>query len=160
MRTHVGKTVSSCFSVLRRIRSIRRSVTKPVLKSLVVSLILTRLDYGSATLVGLPRQLIDKFQSVLNAAARLICSARKYDHITPLLYDLHWLRAPQRIEYLLAVLTFRCQYGLAPTYLSDEIQHVADDESRRRLRSASTTELNVPRTKNKTIGDRDFPWRP
>src|SRR5208282_6499773 len=48
MRTHVGKTVSSCFAVLRRIRSIRRTVTRPVifLQSLVVSLVLTRLDYG------------------------------------------------------------------------------------------------------------------
>jgi len=36
MWTHVGKTVSSCFAVLRRIRSIRRSVTRPVLQSLIV----------------------------------------------------------------------------------------------------------------------------
>jgi hypothetical protein len=62
MRSHVAKTVSSCFAVLRRIRSIRRSVTRPVLQSLVVSLVLTRLDYGSATLAGLPRQLLDRLQ--------------------------------------------------------------------------------------------------
>ena len=91
MRTHVAKTVSSCFSVLRQIRSIRRSVSRPVLLSLVVSMVLTRLDYGSATLAGLPDRLLDRLQSVLNAAARLVCSARKYDHITPLLRDLHWL---------------------------------------------------------------------
>ena len=139
MRTHVGKTVSSCFAVLRRIRSIRRSVTKPVLQSLVVSLVLTRLDYGSATLAGLPSQLLDRLQSVLNAAARLVCSARKYDHVTPLLRDLHWLRAPERIAYRLAVLAFRCQHGLAPSYLSTELQRVADVDSRQRLRSASTT---------------------
>jgi len=33
---------------------------------------------------------------VMNAAARLVCSARKYEHITPLLCDLHWLRVPER----------------------------------------------------------------
>src|SRR5664279_3144055 len=38
MRTHVAKTVSSCFSALRQIRSIR-----PVLLSLVVSMVLARL---------------------------------------------------------------------------------------------------------------------
>ena len=54
MRTHVAKTVSSCFAVLRQLRSIRRSVSDPVLQSLVVALVLTKLDYGSATLVGLP----------------------------------------------------------------------------------------------------------
>ena len=157
MRTHVGKTVSSCFTVLRRIRSIRRSVTRPVLQSLVVSLVLTRLDYGSATLAGLPSQLLDRLQSVLNAAARLVCSARKYDHVTPLLRDLHWLRAPERIAYRLAVLAFRCQHGLAPSYLSTELQRVADVDSRQRLRSASTTALVVPRTQHSTIGDRAFP---
>jgi len=33
------------------------------------------------------------------AAARLVCSARKCDHITPLLQDLHWLRVPLLIEF-------------------------------------------------------------
>ena len=86
MRAHVAKTVSNSFAVLRHIRSIRRSVTKPVLQSLVVSMVLTRLDYGSATLAGLPNTLLNRLQSVLHAAARLIYSARKYDHdnfVTP-----------------------------------------------------------------------------
>ena len=157
MRTHITKTVSSCFAILRRIRSIRRSVTKPILQTLVVSLVLTRLDYGSATLAGLSSLLLDKLQSVISAAARLVCSARKFDHITPLLRDLHWLRAPQRIEYRLAVLAFRCQHSLAPSYLSTELQRVTDIDSRRRLRSASTALLVVPRTYHSTIGDRAFP---
>src|SRR5664279_1279937 len=92
IRTHVARTVSGCFAVglLRRIRSIRRSVTKSVVQLLVVSLVLTRLDYGSATLAGLPKQLLYRLQSVMNAAARLVFSARKYDHVTPLMHDLHW----------------------------------------------------------------------
>ena len=56
MSTHVMRTVTSCFAVMRQIRSIRRSVSQPVLCSLVVSLVLTRLDYGSAFLAGLPGQ--------------------------------------------------------------------------------------------------------
>jgi len=38
MRTHVAKTVSSCFAVLPQLRSIRRSVSVPALQSLVVAL--------------------------------------------------------------------------------------------------------------------------
>ena len=71
MRTHVLRTAASCFAVLRRIKSIRRSVTQPVLTLLVVALVLSRLDYGSTVLFGLPQQLVDKLQSVQNAAARL-----------------------------------------------------------------------------------------
>jgi len=69
MKTHVSKTVSCSFNVLRQIRSIRRSVTRLVLQSLVVSLVSSRLDYGNATLAGLPRHELNRFQSVLNATS-------------------------------------------------------------------------------------------
>ena len=156
MTTHVTKTASSCFAALRQIRAIRRSVTRPVLLSLVVSLVLSRLDYGNATLAGLPDYMFDKLQSVLNAAARLIFSTRRYESVTPLLRDLHWLRVPQRVEYKLAVLVYRCLHDLAPAYLSDVIRRVADISSRRRLRSSSTSALVVPAMRRSTVGDRAF----
>ena len=43
--------------------------TEPVLQSLVVALMLSCLDYGSIVLSSLPQQLVDKLQSVQNAAA-------------------------------------------------------------------------------------------
>ena len=48
----MSQVVSSCFAVLRRLHSIRSSVTRPVFVSLVVSLVLSRLD-GNATLAGI-----------------------------------------------------------------------------------------------------------
>jgi len=42
------------------------------LQSLLVVLVLSRFDYGSTVLFGLPQQLIDKLQFVHNAAAQLI----------------------------------------------------------------------------------------
>jgi hypothetical protein len=127
------------------------------LRSLVASLVLTRLDYGCAVLAGLPGYLLDRLQSVLNAAARLVLSARKYDHVTPLLRELHWLRVPERITFRLAVLVYRCQAGLAPSYLATELRRVSDVVARQRLPSASTAALVVPPTKHKTLGDRAFP---
>jgi len=67
MKTYVARTVSARFAVLRMLRSIRRSVTPPVLQKLVVSLVLSRLDYGNATLVGIPMYQLKRLQSVLNA---------------------------------------------------------------------------------------------
>jgi hypothetical protein len=119
--------------------------------------VLTRLDYGCATLAGLPDTLTGRLQSVLNAAARLVFSARKYDHVTSLLKDLHWLRVPERIDYRLALLVYRCLHGIAPSYLANELTRVADQESRQRLRSSSTATLIVPPTRLSTIGDRAFP---
>ena len=157
MRTHINKTVSSCFASMRQIRSIRQSVSRPVLRTLVSALVLTRLDYGCATLAGLPASSLDRLQSLLNAAARLVLSARKYDHVTPLLRELHWLRVPERITFKLAVLVYRCLHGQAPRYLAEELRPLADIPSRWRLRSASSPALAVPSTRRRTIGDRAFP---
>jgi len=79
----------------------------------MVSLVLTSLNYSNATLAGVASDQLDRLQSVTNDAARLVCSARNSDHITPLLRDLHWIRVPQRIEFKLSVLVFRCLYGMA-----------------------------------------------
>jgi len=80
-----------CFTVLRRIKSIRRSVSTTVRQSLMLALVLSRLDYGSTVLASLPKQLLDRLQSVQNAAARLVFAARHYDHNTPLLHTGLWV---------------------------------------------------------------------
>ena len=123
---------------------------------MATSLVLTRLDYGSTNLAGISGRLLDHLQSVLNAAARLVCDGRNYHHISPLLRDLHWLHVPQRIKFRLAVLVYRCRNNTAPEYLSRDLQWAADSDSRRRLRSSSTRKLMVPRTRLKTVGDRAF----
>jgi len=89
-------------------------------------------------------------------AARVIFVARKFEHIIPLLHELHWLRVLQRIDFKLGVLAFRCLHGMAPPYLANQLHRVADINSRRRLHSASITALIVPRTRLSTIGDRAF----
>jgi len=61
-------------------------------------MVLSRLDYGSTVLAGLPKQLLDRLQSVQNAAARLVFAARRNDHITPLLHSLHWLRTYESLN--------------------------------------------------------------
>ena len=133
MRTHISRTVSSCFAALCQIRSIQRSVSRPVLLSLVMSLILSKLDYGSVTLAGVPGCLLHRLQSVLHAAARSVNQERKQDPVSSLLQDLHWLRVPERIKYRLAVLVYRCRNHTAPEYLARDLHWVADDDSRRRL---------------------------
>jgi len=59
---------------------------------LISSFITSKLDYCNVTLVGLTRCDLDRPQSVINAAARLMVGAQHYNHISPLLVDLHWLR--------------------------------------------------------------------
>jgi len=81
IRTQVSQTCSKCLAALRQLRSIRRSVSNDVMQSLIVALVFSRLKYGSATFAGLPKQLVNRLQSVQNAAARLIFIACRQDHI-------------------------------------------------------------------------------
>jgi len=47
-------------------------------------------DTGVATLAGLPASLLNRLQSVLNAAARSKVGLRRSEHITDALASFHW----------------------------------------------------------------------
>jgi len=121
----------------------------------VVTLVLSRLDYGNAVLIGLPAYLLRRLQSVLNAAARLVYHMRFAYHVTDALASLHWLRVPDRIEYKVAVLTYNVLHGSAPLYLGLLVP-VADLPGRRTLRSAGTNRLLVPPVRLSTVGNQAF----
>jgi len=61
--THVRRTVSRCFAALRRLRHLRRHVTNDCFRSLVVSLVHSRLDYGNSVFVRLPANLQRRLQA-------------------------------------------------------------------------------------------------
>jgi len=61
------------------------------------------------------------------------------------LVSFHWLRAPQRIKFKLAVIDYRALHGSAPRYLSDTFSRVADISSQSRLRSSTSSQLMVAR---------------
>jgi len=134
---------------------IRRSVTSATFQVLVVILVLSRLDYGNTILVGLPAYLVRRLQSVLNVAARLIYGMRSTDHITDALACLHWLHVPERIDFKVAVLTYKVIHGTAPRYLGPLVP-VANLPGRRTLRSGGTSRLIVPSVRRSTVGDRAF----
>jgi hypothetical protein len=80
---------------------------------LVTSLVHSRLDNCNVILAGLPSCDMRRLQLVLNLLIRLVTGARKYDHVTPLLRDHHWLPIAERVEYKLCTLVFRCLQGKA-----------------------------------------------
>ena len=120
MHKHVMQLVCSCYGVLRKLRSVRRRRLLPctALTTLVSSFIMSKVDYCNVVLAGLPQRDLDHVQSVVSVAARLSADAHKYDHVTPLLRDLHWLRVPECVKFKLCVLVHRCFTGAAPQYLT------------------------------------------
>jgi len=62
MQSHVRRTVSRCFAVLRQLRSNRRQISPAVFQSLIVALVLSRLNYCNSVLYGLPASHIHRLQ--------------------------------------------------------------------------------------------------
>jgi hypothetical protein len=111
MSDHVAQVGRSCYFQLRHVRC---SLTPDAAKALIHAFISSRLDYCNSLLTGVCDGVLRKLQSVQNAAARLITNTRKFDHITPVLRDLHWLPVRQRIVFKTAMIVYKCLRGLAP----------------------------------------------
>ena len=80
----------------------------------------------------------------------------KYSHVTPALYDLHWLPVRARIHCKILVLTFKAIHRLTPPYISDLISAVRPKSSYN-LRSNSSLLLEPPKEKMlATLGARSF----
>jgi len=118
MRTHISHVLSSCYCALRQIRSIMPSLPSHALNTLVTALVHSRLDYCNVVFDGLPASDIQRLQSVLNTAVRLVAGSSRRDHVTSLLSDRNWLPVKQRVEYKLCMMVHRCLYGDAPSYLT------------------------------------------
>ena len=149
----VHQVCKSAFKQIFMIYKIRPLITQSAAQTLVQALVTSKLDYGNALYFGISKSLIHKMQLVQNAAARLVCGIRKYDHITEVLKTLHWLPIQQRIEYKIILLCFKALHGLAPEYISDLLQ------LHRPARPARSNLLNllvVPKTRCKTFGDCAF----
>ena len=155
MSRHVDSVCRSGFFQLRQLRAVRSSLTPDCAKMLVHAFISSRLDYCNSLLYGVSVEQLKRLQSVQNAAARLISGTRKFDHISPVLRDLHWLPVAKRITYKLAMLVHKCLNGCAPSYLADECIPVSILPGRRELRSAASGQLLVPWAST-NIGRRSF----
>jgi len=80
---------------------------------------------------------MSRLQSVQNAAARLVSGARRCDHITPVLQELHWLPVQRRVDFKMATLVYLSLSGMAPAYLAADCQLVPG-EGHHQLRSANS----------------------
>jgi hypothetical protein len=146
-----------CRTGFFQLRAVRDSLTPDCAKMLVHAFVGSRLDYCNSLLYGISGVRLQKLQSIQNAAARLVTGTRKFDHISPVLRDLHWLPVAGRITYKLAMIVHKCLNGKAPTYLADACIPVSSLSGRQQLRSAAAGQLLVPYTST-NIGRRSFSY--
>ena len=134
------------FTQIKKINSIFNLPTITALKTLVQSTEMVRLDHCNSLYHGLPMKSIKRLQLAHNSTARLITLTSRFEPISPILKQLHWLPIHKRCQFKILALFYKalhtsappCQYKLYNWY-----------QPPRPLRSASTTSL-VP-SKNKTV---------
>jgi hypothetical protein len=154
MSAQVAAVCRNSYYQLRQLRPLRRCMTDEAITTLTHAFISSRLDYCNALYYGITDGLLGRLQSVQNAAARLVTGARRCDHITPVLRQLHWLPVRQRVQFKLATLVYRALAGTAPAYLSSEC-HLTSSVRGRSLRSADSRTC-LPRRAHNGFGDRCF----
>ena len=155
METEIKTKCKSAWWQLYQISKIRRFLTADQLKTVSVSLVLSKLDQNNSLLHDLPECVLVKLQRVQNSAARLLCSAGRQFDAAPLLVSLHWLPIKKMIKFKIVLLVYKCLNGIGPLYLSELLSFYSNSESRQCLRSSSLDNLHVPRSSTK-FGDRSF----
>ena len=157
MGDHISQLCRSCFFQLRRLRAIRHCLTQKSILMLAHSFICNRIDYCNSVLYGASRFQLDRLQSILNAAARIVLRISKFSHISASIRDeLHWLPVRFRPEFKICMFVRNCLVGTAPAYLQELCIAVSSSAGRRSLRSASRGDLVVPRADTTRFGRRGF----
>ena len=139
---------------LNRIVRIRDHLDRKSTEMLIQAFVTSRLDVNNSLLLGLPKTLLKRIQILQNAAARVVMRLPKRAHITGTLMELHWLPIQYRIDYKIVLLVFKALHDLAPDYISDLLE--LKDNRNHNLRSNVQRLLVVPKSKRKSISDRNF----
>jgi len=154
MADHVSLLCRSVYYQLRQLRPVVRSITEDAAKMVAHAIISSWLDYCNSLLCRTAGNLLQKLQSVQNAAARLIMRTGRRQHITPVLRELHWLPVQQRIDFKMAVLVYKALHGQLPQYLAENCQLLTHIGCRS-MRSADVLTCATKRTRTR-LGDREF----
>ena len=139
MLPHVKFVCKTALYHLRNIARIRKFLSVKTTEILVHAFVSSKLDYCNSLLYNIPKYVLNKLQFVQNAAARLITCSRKYDHITPILIDLHWLPIAEHIKFKILLLTFKALHEQSPIYIKNLVTRYSPTRS---LCSSSALRLN------------------
>ena len=142
---HISSIIADGYHLIRNIASIRKYLSLEHLKTLVNSIVIAKVDNCNSLLYGISGYDSDRLQKFQNSCARLIYGKRKYDHVSTLLRELHWLPSEARPYFKILCYVFKCIHDLAPSYLADLIV----------MRRGHDLSLAVPRCSSR-IGDRAF----
>lgn len=152
MNAHINKITQTSYFHLNRIARIRPHLNQTACARVINATVTSRLDFHNALLLGLPANRTHKLQIMQNNAARLLSGCDRREHITPILYKLHWLPVVERSKFKVCCFIHKSIHSVSspdylkklfPLYISTRSLRSSDDNWR----------LNVARVQNQ-FGER------
>jgi len=98
---HISTVCKISYFHLRSMHHVRSCMPPDVLQTVACSIVSAKLDYCNSLLFGITKASVAKLQLIQNSLARLVTGKHRFDHITPVLADLHWLPVSHRNSYWL-----------------------------------------------------------
>ena len=152
---HITQVSKSCFHQLRNISHIRKYLTTESARIIIQSFACSRIDGNNSLYYGLPNNQLQRLQRIQNAAARVLTFRKKFEHITPVLKELHWLPIKYRVKFKILLLTYKCLNGHGPSYLFNLLEYKNPTEFKLRS-NCNKYLLQIPNSRLVHGGDRAF----
>ena len=143
--SHISMIISQGYKQIYNIGQIRKYLTIENLRTIVQSLIVSRIDNSNSLLYGVAEYEISRLQRLQNSCARLIFGKKKNDSASELLHILHWLPIKQRIYFKILFIVFKFFKEKTPSYINECLL----------ISDLDNLTLIIPRTKT-PYGDRAF----
>ena len=110
-------------------------------KVLMQGLMISKLDYCNALLLGVSDRQLNKHQKIQNMGCHVIDNLGKYDQVTDSMKDLHWLKMPEHSQFKTLITVYQCVNDLAPSFVKDLLNL---DLSKKSFRSETQGKLPIP----------------
>ena len=165
LKKHITNKCKTASFNLHEICKVGKISSIENLKKLVLSLVISHLDYANSLLYSLPKPSIKPMQCIQNLAAKLILQRDNYSSSMDALKEMHWLPVKYRIMFKCYCVCFKVVNKQAHKYLDnmfitrnvsgnlgskrDAIAVVMKKRSRCKLYGDRTSEIYGPKLWNK-----------
>ena len=153
--SHVSELCRRCMGVLIGLSHCRHYLPDGVTKTLVIALVLSRINYCLTVYGNGTKKNFDRIQKVLNFSARIIFGRRKFDRVADLRERLRFMTPRQMTEARTLALTHKVLRRGEPDSLADLFVQCRDTRDRS-TRQDGLLRLPRPRTE---AGRRRFAYR-
>ena len=152
---HVSDLSRRCTGLLIGLSQIRHYIPDGIIKTLVISLVMSRVQYCLTVYGNGSQKNFDRIQKILNFAARVIFGRRKFDHVSDLRDQLRWMTPKTMAEFQTLVTAHKAIQRGEPEVLASMFTSNSDA----RARSTRQDHLfHLPRPRLET-GKRRFAYR-